>query len=384
MNDADSITLHQFFESMNNNSLIRFHIESYFKAWKLVNASTLLTWNSPISVAIPAKRGNGKFAKLLCRRLLDIHNDFLTKCNQAVSELSCDEISVSDVKDSHMIQVDRENDLNELISMHVKYDIKYDAGCGAIHVIKYNVNALERLIQEKHVKHKKRISVETIPCIQYPQDVGISEDMSELKTRIKQKLLSTKDETSIDANVSASTPAHLCDGVRTLSHAISFLSKTSSQAENSLRDYMTNTLLVDSESVSVIPKSIQIEQTLALYQRLTWHKSVMFAQRGLNPYVVEEGQQKIPDNLVRRLERYFSEIKAEELQQRLNEILITKPFNFHSDWSLLDIFPDFDFLDEDIQKNARWYDKMPEEICYCHIIDLFKRTCLIPKIITKM
>ena len=59
-----------------------------------------------------------------------------------------------------------------------------------------------------------------------------------------------------------------------------------------LRDYLEGDLMMSANHVAMIPRSMSISNTLALYQKLTWHRAVRFVQQGLEPYkeYIEKGK----------------------------------------------------------------------------------------------
>lgn len=175
--------------------------------------------------------------------------------------------------------------------------------------------------------------------------------------------------------------ADLCEGVRILTHAITFLAKVPVGEEKSVKEYLTNTLLLDNERLTIIPKSAQIKHLLALYLHLSWHRAVEFAKQGIDSYseIVPEAKD-IPEETVCQLRSLLQRMynmrrdSVTFLQQRLNEILISMVHK-EPKWSLTeDIFPYFDFMDDKIQDDESWYEGLPSKIQFCHINHLFRLT----------
>nr|XP_039261340.1 E3 ubiquitin-protein ligase rnf213-alpha-like isoform X1 [Styela clava] len=328
---------------------------------------------SPISMALPSSRGRGKCAKLLAEYLIDIHNNFLEKCSSALKITNGHTVEVARLG-SNFIRIDKQNDLLPLIRMHTSYTITEDE-LGNHHQISYNIDALEKQVREKYVTYQPRINKKSLPCMKYPQDVGVGSDWDNVLENIPQDPLSAKLSQEVDDLVTNQdvTPADVCEGVRTLTHAISFLAKIKVDRTKTLQKYMEENLLLSPNHMAMIPKSALTCHTLALYQRLMWHKAVNFVQQGLDPYkeaLYEVTQEEIEDeDVLRRLKDAFDHTDMNLFQQRVNEMLIKVP-DFTPTWSLTEnVFSYLEFIEEN---TPDWYERIPNEICFKHISHLFR------------
>ncbi|XP_077976279.1 E3 ubiquitin-protein ligase rnf213-alpha-like isoform X2 [Styela clava] len=386
MNDTEQIKLKDFLREGGHS--YQEHVEKYIEVWNKVHIKLKarlshekrlteyfrrITRTSPISMGLPSTRGRGQCAKILAEYLIDLQNAFLTKCKQVMpGDESIEEAEVSQLLHTHYVQIDKQEDLLPLIHMHTKYNIIKN-NQGRHHRFSYNINALEKQTRENFVMYKKLIAKQSLPCIQYPQDIGIGSDWDKVLSNTSQLPLSAKLAQDVDRIILRVTSADVCEGVRTLTQAISFLAKVKSNGKRYLYEFLEKDLLLSASRTSVIPRTVQIEHTLSLYNRLSWHKSVHFSKRGLNPYkdalsTVEQSQITNREVLA-KLKEIFEHSDVILLQQRLNEMLIKIP-DFNADWSLTDIFPYFDFIGDNGEDDT-WYSRLPDEICFKHVAHLF-------------
>ncbi|XP_077967570.1 E3 ubiquitin-protein ligase rnf213-alpha-like isoform X2 [Styela clava] len=359
-------------------------IEKYIIAWNsicpqlqdfapslLKNYFIPITKQSSLSVALPSMRGRGQCAKLLAEYLIEIQNSFLSNCHRAMRLAERNEYADVLQLVSNDFICTKKQDLLLLINEHTKYDILTNEQ-EKQHLMSYNIDALEKQVQEEFVRSKKLIDKKTLPCMSYPQDVGIGVDWGRVVATTDQIPLTAKLSQDIDRLVSKCHSSEICEVVRTLTNAITFLSKVKIRSERPLCDFLEKDLKMMSAQTSMIPRSTNTCHVLSLYQRLTWHKSVMFSHRGLDPYketLFTVNQEEIPEYIGEKVEDTFKQMDVVMLQQRINEMLINFPES-NADWSLVeDLFPNIQFIDGN--EDDSWYSKLPEELCCKHISDLF-------------
>ncbi|XP_077969852.1 E3 ubiquitin-protein ligase rnf213-alpha-like isoform X1 [Styela clava] len=377
--------------SVADNSLLADVVDKYIEVWALLRHtlqnsgecdSQMFAWlskditlNSPISVALPSIRGKGRCAKLVAEHLIRIQNQFLNKCFEIEGiNASSNELEVSQLQHSHFVCIDKQNDLLPLIQLHTSYIITEDA-YGRHHKLSYNINALEKQARENYVKYKKLIKLDSLPFICYVQDIGIGSDWDKVITHTKlQEPLSRKLMQNVDDLIANSTPADVCEGVRTLTHAISFLAKVECPPSRWLCEYLEKDLLLSRTRAAVIPRFAKVHHTLALYQYLSWHKSVNFVKQGLRPYkeaLYEVKQENISDKeVLGKLKAAFQHMDVILFQQHINEMLIKVP-DYREDWSLVDdIFPYLQFIGNESEEE--WFERIPDAICFKHVSHLFE------------
>nr|XP_039262088.1 E3 ubiquitin-protein ligase rnf213-alpha-like [Styela clava] len=386
MRQAEATTFDDYMSLDNSCYRQRDNIDKYIKFWNSIYEVFRqhpdkqmkeylkdINRSSPISMALPSSRGRGKCAKVLSEYLIDIHNNFLDKCSSALKTTNGHTVDVSRLG-SNFIRIDKQKDLLPLIRMHTSYTITKD-NLGSHHKISYNIDALEKQVREKYVTYQPCINKKSLPCMKYPQDVGVGSNWDKVLEKHPQNPLSPKLSQDVDEVVTNQdvTPADVCEGVRTLTHAISFLAKIKFEGSKELHKYMEENLLLSPNHMAMIPKSALTCHTLALYQRLMWHKAVNFVQQGLDPYqeaLYEVTQEEIEDeDVLRRLKDAFDHTDMNLFQQRINEMLIKVP-DFTPDWSLKeDVFPFLEFIEEN---TPAWFERIPSEICFKHISHLFR------------
>nr|XP_039260123.1 E3 ubiquitin-protein ligase rnf213-alpha-like [Styela clava] len=367
-------------------------VKEYFRIWNSVRNSISLGRNqkledymsemnmqSSVAMGIPSSRGHGRCAQLLAVYLIKIHNDFLGECHSVMRQESSTPVPVSHLVPSNFIPYEGQNDFMKMIHTHTSYTIERDSH-GSHHIISYNVDALEKQARESYAIYPPIIDIETLPCMRYPQDVGIGSDWKKTKERQgkrqKQVTLTLEIAQEVDDKVASNkiTPADLYGGVRTLTNAISFLANVEADPEQQIREYLCKHLSFSEQHLVMIPKSALIKHTLALYQRLTWHKAVNFVQQNLDPYkeaLYGVEQTEITDKkTLAMIKDAFDHMDIGKFQQNLNEILIQVP-DIKPFWSLReDVFPDFEFIEE--ESTDSWYNKLPSEILYSNVSHLFK------------
>nr|XP_039269314.1 uncharacterized protein LOC120344258 isoform X2 [Styela clava] len=262
--------------------------------------------------------------------------------------------------------------------MHAKYDIRQDV-MGLEHRITYNLEAINKLVQEKFLKHKRKINSKTLPLmVWYTQCKGIETEWKLICERFPQKSLPANLVEAVDETSSYSIAVY--SGVRALATGIAVLGTQQLGMEEEIKDdtihkFLCERLHVSSSDLSAIPSMIKIEHILALYSRLSWHRSLLFITRGLDPYkeLFNEGsQEEIKDEkLIKEVQDAFEIINMSSFQQQLNQLIVRIPGTLPDKSLARDILSSFSLpFTGGMEQGVL---KLPPDICFRHICWLMKR-----------
>lgn len=357
-------------------------LKKYIHAWNMISTRlhksvpllkqhvVPISADSPIAVALPSSRGQGKYAKSLREYLVDLQNNFLSSCKQACKGFeSVKEKEACQLLDSDIVCIEVEKDISRLMRIHTKYDIKTDEQ-GRHHHVTYNVEAMEKRVREKYVMYKSLIAKKTLPVIRYPQDIGLGADWTTVLENVPQKPLTAGIRQELDKTVDWSL-ADICDSVRMLAQAIGFLAKVDRRADKALLSFLKEDMLLLDIRLQ-LPETACLEHILQIYLQLSWRKSVKLALLGINPYenaLCQFDMETLDESDIGRLHGAFKRTNVVVLQQRINEMMINLPTIQDGDWRLKDIFPAIGFMED--TEDESWFTHLPDKICFKNISHVF-------------
>ncbi|XP_077968507.1 E3 ubiquitin-protein ligase rnf213-alpha-like [Styela clava] len=364
-----------------------------------------VTLDSPVAMFLPSNIGQGQCAKMFAEYLIDVQNTLIDKCK--VSEnITCEfnEIDVSDVTSAHLICIEKHRDILPLIQTHAVYTIEVDE-FGKHHNVIYKLDILEKLVEVRYLKDKRIIRKKTLPRIWYSSITGMESDWSGVISNNEQKELSVILKMQADGLASYSSIVY--SAVRSLEDGIRRLATVHMEPKMRLKLFLEEECKISSSELEGIPSTANIEHTLALYSRLSWHRSKLYFSRGLDPYseILPEGSQEAvkiepKDEPIKKPEDEAGkdksiidnkeEIKYKSTHDKLNELLQSKDINVcqqHINEVIIrlpgtspekglakDVFPHVKspFLNQ--VKITQWYSELSDDIRFKHISFLFKQT----------
>ncbi|XP_078490372.1 E3 ubiquitin-protein ligase rnf213-alpha-like [Ciona intestinalis] len=335
LGDTEKLTLQDFIED--NESYIEDQIEQYISMWNKLRKDLEkmdrfkmpksffeydMNMDSPISMCLPSKHGRGRCALLLVEYFITMQNTLLLKCRDLITPPPS--FPVVDVRmnmENDLVCIMESHDLMPLVIANSQYEYSKDES-GTKHNIAYNFGSLEKKVKEKFILRKSLIKIETIPQMVYPQDVGLKNEVEKVNEKTTQVPLPQRLIQDLDTNVENARTADICEAVRTITLAISFIAKLGGEAEQAICDYVEKDILLSPEETALIPRTAQICHTIALYERLSWHRSVRFVLNGDNPFEKTIGSESMKDiddeDLLHELERSLINMNIARFQIELN------------------------------------------------------------------
>ncbi|XP_076818180.1 E3 ubiquitin-protein ligase rnf213-alpha-like [Clavelina lepadiformis] len=384
MKDTDEKTLEQYLQE--DDYIFVEDVNTYMRIWNKVKDHLVqtdryntphcyfkedLTLQSPISMCLPSKRGRGCCALVLAEYLTNKQNNLLQKCRELITPRPVFPIvDVPQLSTNNLVCINEERDLMPLIRANAQYETTTDES-GPKHNIAYNIGLLEKKVLEHFVLRKAIINIETIPLMQYPQDMGLGQDFNAIKENHEQVPLPARMCQEIDAAVEEAMTVSVCEAVRTLTLVIQFLAKLGGEAEQTICDYAERDLLLSAEETEMIPRSALIHHCLALYERLSWHRSRKLAINGQNPFEnVLAGVEDIEDEeVLDRLKEELSQMNIQRLQLELNSLIMAGP-EVDLNWRLGEdvLLP---YLDGKHDGDNSWCERLPEDILFKHAVHVY-------------
>ncbi|XP_078487856.1 E3 ubiquitin-protein ligase rnf213-alpha-like [Ciona intestinalis] len=389
LGDTEKLTLQDFIED--NESYIEDQIEQYISIWNKLRKDlekvdrfkmpkpffeSDMNMDSPISMCLPSKHGRGRCALLLVEYFITMQNTLLLKCRDLITPPPS--FPVVDVRmnmENDLICIMESHDLMPLVIANSQYEYSKDES-GTKHNIAYNFGSLEKKVKEKFILRKSLLKIETIPQMVYPQDVGLKNEVEKVNEKTTQVPLPQRLIQDLDTNVENARTADICEAVRTITLAISFIAKLGGEAEQAICDYVEKDILLSPEETVLIPRTAQICHTIALYERLSWHRSVRFVLNGDNPFEKTIGSESMKDiedeELLHELERSLINMNIARLQIELNSLLMCGP-DMTPDWGLGETLkPYLEGKYDDV--DVGWCDHIPADIMCQHSAHVFRIT----------
>lgn len=336
-----------------------------------------ISLQSHVAYFLPSNHGIGQCAKIFAEYLLNMHNRLLDTYEGSRKDSSSRKLDVSQFMHIHAVNITIEDDIVPLIQTHAEYDIT-DEIMGRQHCIKYNLEAVDKLIQENFLKHKRKIDIKTLPLMWYTQQKGIESDWNAICRKFPQTSLSSNTTQAVDNISSFSTI--LYQGVRSLTIAISFLgSHLTDQVELTLDTpivkFLHKKLEMANSELTAVPSTAKIKHILALYSRLSWYRSVLFISRGLDPYkeILQNGSQEDigEDKLKKDVKDAFEILNMNTFQQQINQLIMRFSHAPPGKSITAEIMP-FVTLRFTEGSEHNFQDKLPKEILFKHISWLMK------------
>nr|XP_039270182.1 E3 ubiquitin-protein ligase rnf213-alpha-like [Styela clava] len=380
--------------------------ESYLNLWNKVMptlrskaaVSALLTehiyelsMSSPVAMFLPSNIGQGQCAKKFAEYLIDVQNTLIDECK--VSEnVTCkfDEIDVSDVKSAHLICIEKHRDILPLIQTHAVYTIEKDE-FGEHHNVIYKLDVLEKQVEVKFLKDKRLIRKKTLPRIWYSSNTGMESDWKDMiSMNYEQNELPVNLKMQTDGLASYSSI--LYSAVRSLEDGIRRLATVHVDPKTRLKIFLEDECKISSAELEGIPSMANIEHTLAMYSRLSWHRSKLYFSRGLDPYseILPEGsQEEIKKPIIgttqgesthevksthEKLNAVLQNADINVCQQHINEVIIRLPGTSPEKRLAKEVFPHVNSPFFSQVKTRQWYSGLPDDIRFKHISYLFKQT----------
>ncbi|XP_076815738.1 E3 ubiquitin-protein ligase rnf213-alpha-like isoform X2 [Clavelina lepadiformis] len=384
MKDTDEKTLEEYL--LEDDYIFEEDVNTYMRVWNKVKDHLVqtdryntphcyfkedLTLQSPISMCLPSKRGRGCCALVLAEYLTNKQNNLLQKCRELITPRPVFPIvDVPQLSTNNLVCINEERDLMPLIRANAQYETTTDES-GPKHNIAYNIGLLEKKVLEQFVLRKAIINIETIPLMQYPQDMGLGQDFNAIKENHEQVPLPARMCQEIDAAVGEAMTVSVCEAVRTLTLVIQFLAKLGGEAEQTICDYAERDLLLSAEETEMIPRSALIHHCLALYERFSWHRSRKLAINGQNPFEnVLVGVEDIEDeDVLDQLKEELSQMNIQRLQLELNSLIMAGP-EVDLNWRLGEnvLLP---YLDGKHDGDNSWCERLPEDILFKHVVHVY-------------
>nr|CAB3265645.1 E3 ubiquitin-protein ligase rnf213-alpha-like [Phallusia mammillata] len=396
IHEANRFTLQDYLNGTDEDLMM------YIKIWnivrkRLVNAhryntlkqyyDTDMDMESSISMCLPSDRGKGCCALVFIEYLIELQNGLLHKCRELILPTPVfQQIDAPDVSSKHLVCINLHHDLLPLVLANSQYEATVVSGNTHL-AITYNLHVLQRKVEENFILRKRIIKKETIPRMTYPQDVGLGKDCQVLQKSVKQIPLPVTLTQTIDNAALHARKADISEAVRYVTLIIQFLGKIGgSEGEQKICDYAKNELTLPVDETGMIPPSAQFRHCLSLYERLSWHRSLISIQIGQNPFEMvqtaddERGNGvvwretikfiKMSDKLEEEVKKALRSLNIEKLQLELNSLMMVGP-DLQEDWSLADCL--FAYLDgkyDDTDNN--WCYQIPEQVLVKHSLQLFK------------
>ncbi|XP_076810018.1 E3 ubiquitin-protein ligase rnf213-alpha-like isoform X2 [Clavelina lepadiformis] len=382
MADMDVMTLQDY--CYDNNIGEDFQFQFYFGIWGLLkrnfaksNAHGIpqqyfeeeLSFKSPISMLVPSKAGRGRCALALTEYVVEKQNHLLLKCRNLITPTpSFKEVSIPDMRINDLICIDDDRSLLPLILANAEYEVTRGE-TGIKHRIAYRVPALEKQILDKFILNKKLLKKETLPCMEYLQDTGIEKECEEMQNNVEQSFVILKIVQKLDDMMQKARLPDICEGVRTLTLVISYLAKAGSNPDQLLTNYVTEDLLLPSDEAAMIPRTAQLRHTLALFESLSWQRSVRFVATGQDPFANIVNQVETPN--VEVVKKSLDRINIPQLQFELNSLILIKQ-SLSPESSLRDNLQAYVAMKYDDDVDSDWCQNLPENLKIKHGAHLFK------------
>ncbi|XP_052062754.1 E3 ubiquitin-protein ligase rnf213-alpha-like isoform X2 [Mytilus californianus] len=234
--------------------------------------------DTPISYLIPTYRDAGLCSYILLYFLLKKQNMFIEQyCYQRrLSAETLPQVHVKDISSAHLISYHPDKDLLPMVLANCNYTFEVGQGTR----IEYNFTNLERQLMDRFLFSKSIITgIAEIETITYRSESTNAVVFKTLCDKVQQERLSPAVRSQICAEIRMKHAADLWESLDKLDIAISFLKSVGSDPDNSLSDFITNTLKIDNPfSSPKAQQSSRCKHTMSLWMTLALERAKEIAK----------------------------------------------------------------------------------------------------------
>ncbi|XP_006813927.2 E3 ubiquitin-protein ligase rnf213-alpha-like [Saccoglossus kowalevskii] len=333
VNEANEMNIQEFLDRLQEGHLKDNYIKlitSFSKAWELTKChlhnyrlpvdfggkqvpaelcDISIDMSTSIAVLLPTRKSNGVCSTALADFLITTQNEFidmyLSKRGRKLH--SDEEIRPSDLTPAHLIAYDPDKDLLPLVLSHCNYSLEVGKGS----VIEYDLDTLERQLEERFIIGKAKIERKTEQLL-FRQDSRDAAVFETIKQKIPQEKLTKAAKHHILSELRLLTD--VWDSITCLDILIGFVVSSGGNPNMPINTYLQNILRMEKD-VMKVRHPCQLKHVLALWELLNIERAKRLTMNDQDPFdtLEKEYRVQLEENQIAKLHAALQYINSEQL-----------------------------------------------------------------------